>query len=81
MLGRKVDSDTAFPSLYPEFSNKYQANLSMEVTRPVKPGSSSLVVVVKLVLGLHGVREARHNLSHREHGTELDDPIHGGFHK
>ena len=53
MLGKKVDSHTAFPSLYPEFSNKHQTDLSMEVTKPVKLGSRSLVVVVKLVLGLH----------------------------
>ena len=39
----------------------------------------SLVVEVKLVLGLHGVREARHSLIHRTHGT--DDTIQGGFHK
>ena len=35
-----------------------------EVTKLVKLGSISLVVVVKLVLGLHRVREARHNLSY-----------------
>ena len=45
MLGKKVDSHTAFPSLYPEFSNKHQTDLSMEVTMSVKLGFSSLVVV------------------------------------
>ena len=29
MLGWKVDTETAFPLLYPEFSNKYKADLSM----------------------------------------------------
>ena len=41
----------------------------------------SLVVEVKLVLGLHGVREARHSLEHCTHGTESDNPVHGGFQK
>ena len=67
MPGRKVD--IAFSSLYPEFNNKCQADLSMEVTKPVKLGFMSPVVVVKLVLGLHGVRQSRH---HIVHGTELE---------
>ena len=46
MPGRKVD--TTFPSLYPEFNNKCQADLSMAVTKPVKLGYMSPVVVVKL---------------------------------
>ena len=37
----------------------------------------SLIVEVKMLLGLHGVRKVRHNLVHCTHGT--DDPIHGGF--
>ena len=77
MSDRKVDTD--FSSLNPEFSSKNQAGLSMEVTKPVKLVSRSLVVEVKLVLGIHGVREARHNLVHRTHGRELDNPSHGGF--
>ena len=81
MLGSEVDSDTAFPLLYPEYFNKYQADLSMELTKPVKLGSSSLVVLVKLELGLHGVRQSMHHIVHCSHGTESDFPIHGGFHK
>ena len=34
MLARKVDSDAAFPLLYTEYFNKYQADLSMELTKP-----------------------------------------------
>ena len=41
----------------------------------------SLVVEVKLVLGLNRVMEARPILSQQTHGTDLDDPNHGGFHK
>ena len=58
------------------------------VTKSANLGSSSLVnwdrdrvVDVKLVLGLHGFRGAGHNLVHGTHGTGLDNPNHGGFHK
>ena len=40
----------------------------------------SLVMEVNLVLGLNRVMEARPILSQQTHGTELDDPNHGGFH-
>ena len=41
MLDRKVDTD--FSSLYPEFSSKNRADLSMEVNKPVKLWPSRVV--------------------------------------
>ena len=40
----------------------------------------SLVMGIKLVMGLNRDMEARPILSQQTHGTELDDPNHGGIH-